>query len=84
MKTPFSPHLLAAERLNGGVIITFDDGKCAVYSASLLYATLDQAIVVEDEDSSGHPRVAALPYAMTPPLICHPTPTFELASKMLR
>ncbi|WP_263383984.1 hypothetical protein [Granulicella arctica] len=43
------PRLIAAERLNGGVIIAFDDGKCAVYSASLLYTTLGQAEIVSTE-----------------------------------
>jgi hypothetical protein len=50
MNTPAVPRLLEAEILGGGVIITFDDGKCAIYSASLLYATFDQATLVEVED----------------------------------
>ncbi|AXC16075.1 hypothetical protein ACPOL_6867 (plasmid) [Acidisarcina polymorpha] len=38
-----SPLVIEAQRLDGGVIVTFDDGRCAVYSAILLYATLPQA-----------------------------------------
>ena len=44
------PRILYADRLNGGVIITFDDGKCAVYSAALLHATLPQAEQVFEPD----------------------------------
>lgn len=37
------PRIIYAERLGGGVIITFDDGKCAVYSALLLHDTFSRA-----------------------------------------
>jgi hypothetical protein len=54
METPPVPRVTHAERLNDGVIITFEDGKCAIYSTSLLYATLTQAETIaselEDED----------------------------------
>jgi len=47
------PRIVEADRLNSGVVITFDDGRCALYSASLLYANLDAAqdltVDVEDE-----------------------------------
>jgi hypothetical protein len=43
METQTSPSVQDAERWNGGVIITFDDGKSAVYSPSLLRAVFDQA-----------------------------------------
>jgi hypothetical protein len=33
----------SAERVGGGLIITFDDGKSALYSASLLRDTFSQA-----------------------------------------
>ena len=39
--------IISAERLQGSVLIMFDDGKYAVYSASLLYAQLNQAEQVE-------------------------------------
>ena len=43
MESEITPHVIEAQRLKSGVIITFDDGKCAVYSNSLLYASLHQA-----------------------------------------
>jgi hypothetical protein len=39
-----------AERLGDGVIITFDDGKSAVYSASLLQAIFTQAQEVNEQE----------------------------------
>jgi hypothetical protein len=42
-----------ADRLDGGVIITFDDGKCAVCSAPLLYSILsDASLFVEPIEES--------------------------------
>jgi len=38
-----APRIISADRLYGAVIITFDDGRCAVYSASLLDAIFPQA-----------------------------------------
>jgi hypothetical protein len=38
-----TPRVLSAERLERGVIIDFEDGKSAVYSASLLYSVLPRA-----------------------------------------
>jgi len=43
-----TPYLMHAERLGGAVVITFDDGKCAVYSAALLYAMFDRADKVDE------------------------------------
>ena len=37
------PRLIEALRLKDGVIITFEDGKSAVYSAALLYAMFPKA-----------------------------------------
>jgi hypothetical protein len=37
---PTLPGIVEALRLRDGVVITFEDGRCAVYSAALLYATL--------------------------------------------
>jgi hypothetical protein len=48
MEPTAAPRVIYAERLNGGVIITFDDGKCALYSASLLHVTFSQAEEVKD------------------------------------
>ncbi len=43
MKSQEEPHVVSADRLNASVIITFNDGRCAVYSSALLYAALPQA-----------------------------------------
>jgi len=43
MTTESSIRIVEAERLDGGVLITFEDGKCARYSASLLHAMFSQA-----------------------------------------
>ena len=54
MKTvPTTPRVIEAERLEDGVIITFDDGKHAIFPTSLLRATLPQAKVVGDSESDG-------------------------------
>jgi hypothetical protein len=37
------PRILFAERLDNSLIITFDNGKCGLYPAHLLYAVLPQA-----------------------------------------
>jgi hypothetical protein len=49
MEYPLDHRVIAAERLEEGVVITFEDGRCAIYSASLLYETLPQAQAVEPE-----------------------------------
>jgi hypothetical protein len=36
--------------MDGGVLVEFEDGKCALYSASLLRATLPQAVEFEVTD----------------------------------
>jgi hypothetical protein len=43
MTTESTIRIVEADRMDGGVLITFDDGKCALYSASVLYATFSQA-----------------------------------------
>ena len=43
METAPPPHVIDAERLQDGVIITFEDGKTAVYSDSLLHRFFSQA-----------------------------------------
>ncbi len=43
MSDPAKPHLIAADRLDGSIIVTFADGRCAVYSSKLLYDMLPQA-----------------------------------------
>ena len=48
------PRLVEALRLKDGIVITFADGKCALYSTALLYAmlpTVDEAIEdLSDQD----------------------------------
>jgi hypothetical protein len=43
-------HILAAERLNVGVVITFDNGESAIYSAALLYSMFPQAHRVDESE----------------------------------
>jgi hypothetical protein len=51
METQTDSLITSAERLNGrAIVITFDDGKCALYSASLLRAALPLADELEDPD----------------------------------
>ena len=38
-----------AERLNGGVVVTFDDGRSVLYSAALLLSCLSEAKELFDE-----------------------------------
>jgi hypothetical protein len=42
------PHIVYVERLKDSVVIGFDDGKTALYSATLLYATFPQAVELDD------------------------------------
>ncbi len=47
------PSLVAADRLNRGVILAFDDGSLAFYSEALLYSMLPHAErLAEDEDEA--------------------------------
>jgi hypothetical protein len=48
MEPQAKPHIVSADRLGSGLIITFDDGKCGLYSTDLLYAILPQAQEVSD------------------------------------
>jgi len=41
--------ILFAEVLLNGMVITFVDGTCALYSAELLHHILPQAVVLNDE-----------------------------------
>jgi hypothetical protein len=48
---PHSQHVVKyAERIGGGIMITFADGKCALFTADLLYATLPKAQELNDLD----------------------------------
>jgi hypothetical protein len=37
------PRIIEALRLRDGVVITFEDGKCALYTAALLFAMFPHA-----------------------------------------
>jgi len=42
------PHVKHAERVTGGLVITFDDGSSALFSSELLYSTLELAKEIPD------------------------------------
>jgi hypothetical protein len=51
MMNPHSdPRILSTEKYENAVLVTFEDGQCALYSASLLHATLPQAEQLADEE----------------------------------
>jgi hypothetical protein len=43
--------IVTAERCGGGVLIEFDNGDSAIYSAPLLASIFSQAIALEETDS---------------------------------
>ena len=46
-----------SDRMDNGVVVGFDDGKTAYYSAALLHATLPQAqMMPSDSEDSGLPQ----------------------------
>jgi hypothetical protein len=48
MESELPPRIISAERMENALIVTFDNGCSAVYSASLLYAIYDQAEDITD------------------------------------
>jgi hypothetical protein len=53
MENDSARRITEIERAGSGVLISFDDGKSAVYSAALLYAALPQAqAMLEYEDEN--------------------------------
>jgi len=48
MKALRTPQIVAVEKLRDGVLIEFDDRKCAIYTASLLHTYIPQAIKVKN------------------------------------
>lgn len=48
METAATPRIISVEKVGGAVVITFEDGKCAVCSAALLYTILPHAKAVDD------------------------------------
>jgi hypothetical protein len=53
MKNEPSPRIAFVDRLEDGVVITFDDGRCAIYSSALLHRSLAQAKEVLDANLDG-------------------------------
>jgi hypothetical protein len=51
MNTQPTPRVVSVERLKSGLIIDFEDGKSAVYSASLLYSVFSRAERLPDKTS---------------------------------
>jgi hypothetical protein len=58
MNTSTAPRIISVDRTSRGIIVTFEDGKCALYAASFLYSKLPYAETVyndeveDDEDRS--------------------------------
>ena len=48
-----TPRIIEALRLRDGVVITFEDGKCVLYAAALLYAMFPDADEL-NQDMSDH------------------------------
>ena len=48
METNSEPRILDAERFDGGVLIGFDNGRVALYSAALLYTMFHQAVEIDE------------------------------------
>jgi len=48
------PRIIFSDRLENGIVIGFDDGKTAYYSAALLHAALPQAQMMpsDSEDTA--------------------------------
>lgn len=42
------PRILAADRMNDGVVISFSNGKCAFYSCAVLMAVLSQCKALDE------------------------------------
>ena len=51
MSDPKAPSMVSADRLSGCLVIAFDNGRCALYDAELLYATLPQAREFFEDES---------------------------------
>ena len=43
MEEHFKPRIIFSDRMDNGMVVGFDDGKSAYYSAALLHDTLAQA-----------------------------------------
>lgn len=50
MDTQTDSRIISADRTSNGIIVTFEDGKCALYSTTLLHAMFSQAQELLDSD----------------------------------
>lgn len=50
MDVPSNPSIIAAERLNEGVVLKFDNGKCGFYSSSLLFSLWSECEELNEAD----------------------------------
>ena len=50
MEDNINPSISAADILNDGLVLKFDDGRCAFYSCQLLYDTLPWADEMDEAD----------------------------------
>ena len=48
MEPDLTPRISFLERLGGGVVVTFADGRCALYSATLLMDVFSKAEALHD------------------------------------
>jgi hypothetical protein len=57
MNTRPQPLITSSDRMDNGIVVSFDDGKTAFFPAALLYATLSQAqMMASDSDDEGLPH----------------------------
>jgi hypothetical protein len=50
MDTHTDSRIISVDRTSSGIIVTFEDGKCALYSTTLLRAMFSQAQELLDSD----------------------------------
>jgi hypothetical protein len=60
------PRIVGVDRLDGDLILEFDNGVNALYSASLVVSILSQAVILEGIDSDEVQR-GPRPYQPGPP-----------------
>jgi CheY-like chemotaxis protein len=51
-----NPRVTFSDRIDGGVVVGFDDGKTAFFPAALLHATLPQAQMMPSDSEGGLPH----------------------------
>jgi hypothetical protein len=55
MDTRPEPRIVSCDRMDNGIVVSFDDGKTALYSAALLHATLPQARAMPSDSEDDGP-----------------------------